>query len=79
MESIVNGRKVVGSQRGDVCATLAGQSTFDSLDTVDVDRARDAIGDLEVTVEILTGGVLVEVALVLNGDLVTAAAVYIPS
>jgi hypothetical protein len=79
LEGVVDGLKAGSREGGDVRATSAGQSTLDSLNTVDGNGASEAVGEFDVTVEALAGVVAIQVALAANGDGLTTATVCISS
>ncbi|RDW57153.1 uncharacterized protein DSM5745_11551 [Aspergillus mulundensis] len=74
LEGVVNCLKSGCREGGDVRATGAGQGTLDPGNTVDGDRAGQAVGELDITVKSLTGVVAVQVALAADAKTALAAA-----
>lgn len=79
VEGVIDGGKFRSRELSNVFAAVAGQSTLDSLDTVDGDGATEAGVQLDVTVESLAAAVTIEVALTLDGDGLAGTTVCTPS
>lgn len=77
LEGVADGVQRRSREAGHVGSTIAAQSTGDLLNSIELEIARVGSGDLNITLKGAAAGVAVGIALVLDLDGVTRAALYI--
>lgn len=77
LEGVADGVQRRSREAGHVGSTIAAQRTGDLLNSIELEIAGVGTGDLNITVEGAAAGVAVGIALVLDLDGVTLAALYI--
>ena len=76
VEGLLDAVEFGGGDGSDVLGHLGREATVNLLDAIEAQIARGLLFDLEVTLDGLAAAVLLEIALVLDLDSITATAVY---